>query len=69
MAATPEPTPEETGAVDDAECPQRGGLRCRCGKCARCGHPKHTAIHGPLYGQPPGSKPYGCRYEPEEVRE
>lgn len=51
-----------SGAVDLKDCPNRP-RRCRCGKC-KCGHQKHTAIHGPIYGQPPGSEPYGHEYRP-----
>lgn len=52
-----------SGAVDLNEC-RRSVNRCTCGKCARCGFPKHMAIHGPKYGQPPGSEPYGHEFEP-----
>lgn len=56
------------GAVDLCSCPNRryrlNRWRCDCGKCIVCGHQKHTAIHGPFYGQPPGSKPYGHEYKP-----
>jgi len=59
------------GALDLSECPglsqpprkwarKRG---CKCGVCAVCGFPKHCALHGPLYGQPPGSKPYAHAYQ------
>jgi len=51
------------GATDHNECPDRygrGGLRCKCGKCARCGWPKHTAIHGGVIGG--GDRPYGHRF-------
>jgi hypothetical protein len=37
---------------------------CQHGKCARCNYPMHSAIHGPLWGQPAGSKPYGHRFVP-----
>lgn len=56
-----------TGAVDFSECPGRmfGSNRCKCKPACRvCGWRKHMAIHGPLYGQPPGSKPYGHQFEP-----
>jgi hypothetical protein len=64
---------EETGAVDYAECPHGGGPKtwwrgCHCGPCAICSHAKHTAIHGPLFGQPPGSKPYGHAFVPGDTR-
>lgn len=51
------------GAIDWNECPYLIMMRrCRCGYCAVCNHPKHTAIHGPVYGEPPGSKPYGHEF-------
>ncbi len=53
---------QQDGAVDFSECP-RGGYHCRCEKCGVCGYPKHTAIHAPFIDQPPGSKPYGHRFE------
>lgn len=58
----PEP---EHGAVDLDACPtadKRG--RCRCPSCVACGYRKHTAIHGPIYGGKPGSKPCGHEYKP-----
>lgn len=68
-----------SGAVDINECPHRkhlritrGGIRpgnCRCGRCAVCGYQKHEGIHGPLVGQPPGSKPWGHEFVPERARE
>jgi hypothetical protein len=39
--------------------------RCdaNCGpRCAVCGYFKHTAVHGPAHGQPPGGKPWGHKY-------
>ena len=49
-------------AVDMSQCPshQYGRLynRCACGRCKVCGFQKHMAVHGPFYGQPPGSQPY-----------
>lgn len=57
----------EAGAVDWDACPTRrydGWNRCSCGECEMCGNQKHTAIHGPLLGQPPGSKPYGHEFKP-----
>ena len=52
------------GAVDFRACPGNRESRrgCSCGLCAKCGSPKHSAIHGPAYGQPPGSKPYGHEF-------
>lgn len=41
-----------------------GSLPCKCGKCAICGYPKHSGIHAPFYGRPPGSEPYGHEYSP-----
>jgi hypothetical protein len=50
------------GAVDLSECPTR---HCVCKpRCEVCGFGKHSAVHGPFYGQPPGSKPYDHRYIP-----
>jgi hypothetical protein len=68
LAARKHPDPNHdpavtTGAVDFRECDRAVG-RCRCGRCAVCGNQKHTAIHGPLCGQPPGSKPWGHRFVP-----
>jgi hypothetical protein len=54
---------DETGAVDLKACFYQRG-RCRCGKCAICGHQMHMAIHGPSYGEQPGSKPWGHRFQP-----
>jgi len=51
---------ETEGAVDLSECLYRS---CRCGACSLCGAQKHTAIHGPYYRQPPGSKPYGHKFQ------
>ncbi len=48
-------------AVDFDEClpDTRWGARiCRCGKCAVCGHPKHCALHGGIYGEPKGGQPF-----------
>jgi hypothetical protein len=50
-----------TGAVDFDACPSR---RCYCGKCKVCGFPMHSAVHGPVLGQPPGSKPFGHEFMP-----
>lgn len=68
----------ERGAIDFAECTtcsyreDRSGKRrfygCRCGKCAACGLHKHIGIHGPLYGNPPGSKPFGHEFVPVEQK-
>lgn len=52
------------GAVDLEECPTR---HCRCGPCAVCGHQKHTGIHGPYFGRPPGSRPWGHEFVPAPV--
>jgi len=54
-----------SGAVDWAACTNRRGQNCHCRpKCRRCGYGPHMAIHGPLYGRPPGSEPYGHEYNP-----
>lgn len=51
---------ETEGAVSYDDCPTRDRWkRCRCPVCMICGHAKHTAVHGPAHGQPPGSKPWG----------
>lgn len=54
----------ERGAVDLDACPTRMHGQCRCGPCDECGYQKHTAIHGPALGQPPGSEPWGHEYKP-----
>lgn len=54
--------PEPDGALDLSECPFPYG-RCRCGRCVRCGAAKHTSMHGPMLDQPPGSSPWGHRYD------
>jgi hypothetical protein len=57
-----------TGAVDLSECPRRvwWQITCRClPKCRICGFGKHMAVHGPAFGQPPGSKPYDHEFEAE----
>ena len=59
--------PEPDGAVDLDECPNLS--RCRCGGCRRCGAPKHCAYHGSMYGEPPGSAPWGHRFEPLNERD
>lgn len=57
---------EQRGAVDFNECPEIGSKMrwgsCRCGPCAVCGHQKHTAVHGPMFGEPAGSKPWDHEY-------
>ncbi len=53
------------GAVDLDACTTRRKTICHCQKCAVCGWGKHMAIHGPLYGQPPGSKPWGHEFKPK----
>lgn len=55
----------EAGAVDLDACPTRDRLhRCRCKlRCQWCGFRKHTAVHGPVFGQLPGSKPYDHQFE------
>jgi len=58
-----------SGAVDLTECPKFKGYSrsCNCGKCAVCGYSKHMAVHGPSYGQPPGSKPWHHEFVPKEI--
>lgn len=60
-----------SGAIDFSECPQANErtylgnkANCRCEKCAACGWNKHMAVHGPVYGQPAGSKPYDHEFVP-----
>lgn len=82
MTPKPSATPAEqrmSGAVDLDACPTRGraapiGKRgppcwsCCCQpKCAVCGFGEHMAIHGPLYGAEPGSKPWGHEYVPGDT--
>lgn len=55
---------QDTGAVTYEQCPTHGGGWCKCGRCAERGFHKHTAIHGPRYGQPAGSKPWGHVFKP-----
>ena len=64
--------PDETprGAVDLDECRTRwpGSRTCHCEQCARCGWGKHMAVHGPAYGEPPGSAPYDHEFVPSGRR-
>ena len=53
------------GASIDITCPTRRGTRsCRCEKCDVCGYGKHSPLHGPLFGRPVGSPPYGHEFVP-----
>ena len=55
------------GATDPDECKTKRGYACRCGPvCAHCGFGKHAAIHGPYFGQPAGSEPYGHEFAPKQ---
>lgn len=61
------------GATDTEACPTRfrnrgpASAECRClPPCVICGYGEHAAIHGPLFGQPPGSKPWGHEFKPED---
>lgn len=49
------------GAVDLSECPYPVG-RCKCGICVFCGFSKHMAIHAPVLGEMPGTKPWGHEF-------
>lgn len=41
------------GAPVETPCPQPDVYgRCQCGKCLRCGWPKHMAVHGGVIGKP-----------------
>lgn len=56
------------GAVDLDACPDGpprrvSSMPCRCGACAECGSPKHSAIHGPVFGEGPGTKPWGHEFK------
>ena len=53
------------GAVELAECPFQPHP-CHCAMCRVCGFGKHMAVHGPVFGQPPGSTPYGHEFAPED---
>lgn len=55
-------SPKVSGAVDLSECPYKHACACRP-RCRKCGYGKHAAVHGPVFGQPPGSKPYDHEYE------
>lgn len=63
-------TESEEGAVDMSECPKSGRTydKCKCGYCLLCGNQKHTAVHGPLFGEPPGSKPFDHKFEPSKEK-
>ena len=60
-----EERPVQGKAVDLDECPYRGTL-CRCAYCVICKFGKHTAIHGPHYGEPAGSEPFGHEFKERE---
>lgn len=67
----PERNRRMSGATNLSECTSRYGGRgmCLCRpKCEICGHGKHAAIHGPCYGEQPGSKPWGHEYQPKTER-
>lgn len=39
---------------------------CHClERCGRCGNNIHSPFHGPVFGQPVGSRPYGHEYMPD----
>lgn len=53
------------GASIDISCPTRRETGyCRCEKCDVCGYGKHSPMHGPIYGQPIGSAPWGHEFVP-----
>lgn len=54
-----------SGAVDLNECPHKVG-HCKCGECAICNYQKHSSLHGPFFGEPPGSEPYDHEFVPIE---
>ena len=54
-----------TGATDVDNCPTRGrNDMCRCTPKCVCGFGPHAAVHGPIKGHPPGSRPWGHLYQP-----
>jgi hypothetical protein len=53
------------GAVDFEECAW-GCNKCHHGKCKICGFNKHCAVHGPVYDELPGGKPYDHEFEPTD---
>lgn len=56
-------------AVDFDECSTRYWRHCCCGPCAVCGYQKHMAIHGSVFGDEKGGRPYGHEFEPMPSRE
>ena len=54
----------EEGAVDLDECTSLRGCTCKP-VCLICGFGKHSAVHGPVAGKPPGSAPWGHRFQSE----
>ena len=56
--------------VDVSECPRHVDVykRCRCGKCALCDWPKHTAIHAGILGDTTRELVYGHTFQPQEGR-
>lgn len=49
-------------SIDVLTCALRQSY-CRCKpKCAICGCAPHTGFHGPIYGRPVGSVPWGHEY-------
>lgn len=58
---------ETEGATDTFACRTRRspGGTCRCQpKCIICGWGEHAALHGPVYRQLPGSKPWAHKFRP-----
>jgi len=61
-------TGETEGASDLAACENRRGSICECQPaCAVCGLGEHHALHCAIYGQPPGSGPWGHSYRTESA--
>ena len=58
----------QSGAIDVFACPTRALAPCRCGPCVVCGFGPHMAIHGPVFGQPPGGPPWGHIYQPQTLK-
>jgi hypothetical protein len=52
------------GAIDIETCVTRTRTgSCRCLPKCICGYGPHSALHGPFYGQQPGTKPYDHEYQ------
>jgi hypothetical protein len=55
----------EGGAVDLGACRRKGGHTCNCTPaCSVCGYGEHVVLHGPVYGEAPGSRPFHHEFVP-----